>query len=394
MAARLSSVVTAKHVDSLSNFMNVKLFSKKDYEVKYLDKTRIEHKKMRQRANYYERKFWILPYSFEQVCLAAMMFLVIHLYQIGQINLGDIAFTFMSFATMMTLIRRMTWDMSEITEDITTAVQAYKDIAKPIAICDAPGARPIKLRDCGIDFCNMSFKYEDERQIFKNLNLSIKPGEKVGLVGLSGSGKSSLLYLLMRIYDIHGGAIKIDGQDIREITQESLHDSISFVPQDNTLFNRTIAENISYGKPYAGSLKIMQAAKKSSAHEFIKRTEKGYKTTVGDRGLILSGGQRQRISIARAICKDAPIIIMDEATSALDSKTEVAVQKSLTKMFKGRTAIVIAHRLSTLRQMDRIIVLSKGKIVEQGPHRALIKNKDGIYAKLWKMQVGGFIKES
>ena len=391
-AAKLSAQLTATHVDSLSNFMNIKLFSRRDNETQHLNKARYEHVAARQIANYYTRKFWILPYSFEQICMVGLAFLLVRLYSAGHLNLGDIAFSFMSFGTMMKLVRSMTWKLPDITEDVTTAVQAYKDIAKPIDIQDLPGAKCLHPDKCRIDFNNVSFKYKDNEWIFRDLNLCIKPGEKVGIVGLSGSGKSTLLYLLMRLYDIDSGKILIDGQDVRAVTQDSLRGSISFVPQDSILFNRTLAENISYGNSAARKEDIINAAKQASAHDFIVKMENGYDTPVGDRGVMLSGGQRQRIAIARTICKDAPIVVMDEATSALDSKTEKLVQKAMTKILRGHTALVVAHRLSTLRQMDRIIVLDKGKIAEQGRHTQLIKNKGGIYAKLWSMQVDGFIK--
>ena len=391
-AAKLGSMVTSNYVDSISNFMNIKLFSRRDSENRYLNKVRGHWVKARQIATYYERKFWILPYSFEQICAVGMVFLLIRLYGSGHINLGDIAFTFMSFAMMMNLIRKITWKIPEIADDVTTVTQAYNDIAKPVSVCDCDGAKLLRTDKCQIDFSNVSFKYKDNDWIFKNLNLCIKPGEKVGLVGLSGSGKSTLLYLIMRLYDINKGSIKIDGKDVRDVTQDSLRACVSFVPQDCVLFNRTLAENISYGKSDARMSDIISAAKQASAHEFIMNTEQGYNTPVGDRGITLSGGQRQRVAIARTICKDAPIVVMDEATSALDSKTEQLVQNSMKKILRGRTALVVAHRLSTLRQMDRIIVLDHGKIAEQGSHNELIKNKDGIYAKLWSMQVDGFIK--
>jgi ATP-binding cassette subfamily B protein len=391
-ASKLSSLVTAKYVDSMSNFMNIKLFSRKHDERIYLNKARVEHASARQKANFYERKFWILPFSFEQICTIGIMILSLNLYQAGQMNIGDIAFTIISFSAMMKLIRSMTWKLPVITEDLSTAVQAYRDIAKPVSITDACSAGRLEPQQCRINFEDVSFKYTDDQWIFKNLNLCIMPGEKVGIVGLSGSGKSTLLYLLMRLYDVNSGAIKIDGNDLRDVTLESLRSSISFVPQDCTLFNRTLAENISYGATNAKRKDIVTAAKKAEAHDFIMRTEHGYETSVGDCGIALSGGQRQRVAIAHAICKDAPIIVMDEATSALDSKTEHAVQSALVKMLKNRTAIVVAHRLSTLRKMDRIIVLDKGNIVEQGNHTTLLKNKDGIYRKLWSMQTDGFVK--
>ncbi|MCL2629752.1 MAG: ABC transporter ATP-binding protein/permease [Alphaproteobacteria bacterium] len=392
-ASRLSSELGAKHVDSLSNFMKLKLFARRNNEQIYLNKARMMRAKAQQERNYVQRVFWILPYTIEQICYVGTIVLALWLFQSGSIHVGDIAFSIISFATMMKLVRSMTWKLPEITDDLSSVTQAYKDIAKPISVTEAPRAKNLKPKKCQINFDNISFRYGENPWIFKDMNLCIKAGEKVGLVGLSGSGKSTLLYLLMRLYDVNKGAIKIDGKDLRMVTMDSLRGVVSFVPQDCTLFNRTLAENISYGACGAKKNDIVGAAKKAEAHDFIMRTEKGYDSCPGDRGVQLSGGQRQRVGIAHAICKNAPIIVMDEATSALDSETEMAVQEALGRMLKDRTAIVVAHRLSTLRQMDRIIVLDKGKIVEEGTHAQLLKIKNGIYARLWSMQSSGFIHQ-
>ena len=228
--------------------------------------------------------------------------------------------------------------------------------------------------------------------MLKNLSFRVESGERVGIVGLSGAGKTTLVNLMMRLYEPTDGAIYIDGQDIKSITQKSLRDNISFIPQETTMFNRTIRENIKYGRTSATNKEILRAAHEASAEDFILSAPQKYETYIGDRGIKLSGGQRQRIAIARAFLKDAPILILDEATSALDSETENTIQKSFAKLSNGRTTVVIAHRLSTLRNMDRLIVLDHGKIVESGTHKALLR-KNGIYAKLWKMQSGGFINE-
>ena len=228
--------------------------------------------------------------------------------------------------------------------------------------------------------------------VLKDVTFTVNPGERVGIVGLSGAGKTTLVNLIMRFYDCVSGAIYIDGTDIKKVTQKSLHQNIAFIPQDTTMFNRTIRENIAYGRIGASDEDIFKAAHNAAADDFILTAPKKYDTIVGDRGIKLSGGQRQRISIARAFLKDAPILVLDEATSALDSETEDAIQKSFATLSKNRTTIVIAHRLSTLRNMDKLIVLDKGRIVETGTHKQLL-SKNGIYAKLWKMQSGGFISE-
>jgi len=389
-ASRLGAQVTSKYVDSISNFMNIKLFARRDDERIYLNKIRLSHAIARQRANRAARMFWLFPYAYEKFCMIALIFMLVQLYGAGAMNLGDMAFSLMAFVTMMGMIRSITWTLPDIIDSATAAHQAYRAIAKPINICDPRGAAPLKAGKCGVSFEDISFGYGKER-LFSGLTLDVKPGEKVGIVGLSGSGKSTMLYLLMRLYDVNGGAIKIGGRDIRECSLDSLRAAVSFVPQDCTLFNRTLSENISYGAKSANPSRIVGAAKKAKAHDFIMRMDNRYETVVGDRGVKLSGGQRQRIGIAHAICKDAPIIVMDEATSALDSQTEAAIQNSLKLILRDKTALVVAHRLSTLRQMDRIIVLNRGKIMESGTHAQLLRNKDGIYYKLWMIQSDGFI---
>ena len=244
-----------------------------------------------------------------------------------------------------------------------------------------------------VEFNKVTFVHDgSEKPLFKNLVIDIQPGEKVGMVGHSGSGKTSLTKLLLRYADVSSGAVLIDGQDIRAVTQDDLHEAIAYVPQEPLLFHRSIKENIAYGKPNATGKEIIDAAKKANAHEFIKTLPNGYETLVGERGVKLSGGQRQRVAIARALIKDAPILVLDEATSALDSESEKLIQSALWQLMEGRTAIVIAHRLSTVQKLDRIIVLDNGKIVEQGSHQELLAKK-GTYAKLWAHQSGGFIEE-
>jgi len=228
--------------------------------------------------------------------------------------------------------------------------------------------------------------------LFSDFSLSINKNTKIGLVGVSGSGKSTLMKLLLRFYDVDSGRILISGHDIKRVTQQSLHENIAYVPQEPLLFHRTVLENIAYSKPQATLEQVRTAAKQANALEFIEKLPKGFETLVGERGVKLSGGQRQRIAIARAILKDAPILILDEATSALDSESEKLIQDALEKLMKGRTSIVIAHRLSTIATLDRVVVLDNGKIIEDGSHQVLLKEK-GTYAKLWAHQSGGFIEE-
>ena len=260
-------------------------------------------------------------------------------------------------------------------------------------VVDIPGAKELKVKKGEIDFNKIRFKHADAKTpIFDNFSLRIKPGERVGLVGVSGSGKTTLTKLLLRFADVSEGEILIDGQNVSKVQQVSLRENIAYVPQETTLFHRSIAENIAYGKPDATQKEIERAAKLANAHEFIQELPNGYDTLVGERGIKLSGGQRQRVAIARAILKDAPILVLDEATSALDSESEALIQDALEKLMKGRTSIVVAHRLSTIASMDKIVVLEDGKIVEQGSHRALVK-RGGAYSQLWSRQSGAFLEE-
>ena len=263
------------------------------------------------------------------------------------------------------------------------------------SVVDAPNAKALKLKKGAIAFEGMTFRHSDAPEgdfLFNGFDLSIKGGERVGFVGPSGSGKTTLTRLLLRFTDLHAGAITFDGQNIAEVTQQSLRAAVAYVPQEPMLFHRSIRENIAYGKPDASERDIIKAAKRAHAWEFIKKMPDGLETMVGERGVKLSGGQRQRIAIARAIIKDAPILVLDEATSALDSESEALIQDALTKLMKGRTSIVIAHRLSTIAKLDRIVVLAQGAVAEQGTHDALVAAR-GHYAKLWNHQSGGFIEE-
>lgn len=268
-------------------------------------------------------------------------------------------------------------------------------ISETPEILDKPNAAKLQVRDGAVAINNVDFRYAENvngQSIFTGLNLMIKPGERLGLVGPSGGGKSTLTRLLLRFEDINNGEILIDGQNVADVSQTSLRRSIAYVPQEPLLFHRSIHENIAYGRADASLSEVKQAARLAHADEFIGKLKDGYDTIVGERGVKLSGGQRQRIAIARAILKDAPILILDEATSALDSESEVLIQKALWELMKGRTAIVIAHRLSTIQRMDRIIVLDDGKIVEEGTHKQLLEQK-GLYSKLWSHQSGGFLEE-
>lgn len=416
-ASEASSYLSGKVIDSLSNFSIVKLFAGIKYERKHLDQPRQKNIKDRIYAGMMQRWFWAVPMVVNDILFGVMLALCIYLFSLGDMKISEIVFTMSVHNVVMGSIGNLVRQIPNITDVVGSAQQSYKELIKPIKVVDIPNAQDLKVSKGEIEIRGVTFFYNDEqsnkndkgeeandkksktlvrrkkRKVLDGLSLKIKPGEKVGLVGSSGAGKTTLVHLLTRFYDPSTGGIYIDGQNICKVTQNSLRKNIAFIPQEPTMFNRTLRDNIGYSKLYATDKEIEQAAKHAEADKFIQDAPKKYDSMVGDRGIKLSGGQRQRIAIARAFLKDAPILILDEATSALDSETENAIQKSFAELSNGRTTIAIAHRLSTLRNMDRIVVLDKGKIVESGTHNTLVRKKNGRYAKLWKMQSGGFIQE-
>lgn len=386
-----NSDVSGKSVDSISNFSVVKLFAGTARERAYLEPSRQRAIKSHKHKFYVQRWFWGFPMILWDVCYGITLLLCAWLYTQGKITVAEIVFTNSVFFTVMGTIGQIVNQIPNITDTLGAASRAYEELSVPMDVVDMPNAAQLHVTCGDIEFRNVSFKYK-RKWVLRNFNLHIKCGERVGLVGASGAGKTTLVNLLMRFYDPNAGEILIDGQNIKNVTQNSLRNSIAFIPQEPTMFNRTLRENIEYGKPGATMSEIRRASKRAAAHDFIMDTDKKYDSMVGDRGIKLSGGQRQRVAIARAFLKDAPILVLDEATSALDSQTEVAIQKSFDELASGRTTLAIAHRLSTLRNMNKIVVMKNGRIIEYGHHDELLRRR-GEYARLWKMQSGGFLQE-
>ncbi|MCK8640956.1 MULTISPECIES: ABC transporter ATP-binding protein [Acinetobacter] len=390
------AVMTGRVTDAYTNIQTVKLFAHAGRESQYAKASMQEfmvtvYKQMRLGAQY---EISILLLSL--VLYGGVLGTAIWLWMEGQAQLGIIAATTAMVLKLNSIAEFLMWQTSQLFENVGTIQDGMGTLGKSISIQDKPDAKELELKQGEIKFDNVCFAYND-KNVIDGLNLTIRPGEKIGVVGRSGAGKSTLIQLLLNFYRIDQGRILIDGQNIEDVTQDSLRKNIAMVTQDTSLLHRSVAENIKYGRPNATDEEMFEAVRKAEAEEFIPqlsdmRGKRGYEAYVGERGVKLSGGQRQRIAIARVFLKDAPILILDEATSALDSEVEAAIQSSLDELMKGKTVIAIAHRLSTIAQMDRLIVLDQGKIVEQGTHDELVA-LNGIYAHLWQRQTGGFLIE-
>lgn len=389
------SLMTGRVTDAYSNIATVKLFSHGSREAAYAKRSMEEfmvtvHAQMR------------LASSLDTLTYASNIFLTLTtavlgviLWQQGQVGVGAIATATAMALRVNGLSRWIMWESARLFENIGTVNDGMATLTKPHTIVDKPNCPELQVKQGEIKFNDVTFAYDPTKPLLNHFNLTIKPGEKVGLIGRSGAGKSTIVNLLLRFYEAQQGTITIDGQNVLDVQQESLRSQIGLVTQDTSLLHRSVRDNIIYGRPNATDEEMKWAAERAEAADFIPfltdaQGRKGYDAHVGERGVKLSGGQRQRIAIARVMLKDAPILLLDEATSALDSEVEVAIQESLDKMMENKTVIAIAHRLSTIAAMDRLIVLDKGQIVEQGTHAELLE-QNGLYAKLWKHQSGGFL---
>jgi ATP-binding cassette subfamily B multidrug efflux pump len=395
------SIVTGRVVDSYTNVSTVKLFAHTDREDGYAK----EGMKWMLDAVYASLRLSTLMTGALSALSGLLIFMMaataIWLWHQGSITTGAIAFSVGLTLRLKAMSQWIIWEIAGLFEDIGVIQDGIETIARDRTIVDAPEAKPLTVKHGEIVLDHVTFNYGKEATaqrpaIVENFSLRIKPGEKVGLVGRSGAGKSTITNLLLRFYDVESGRILIDGQDIAHVTQESLRANIGMVTQDTSLLHRSVLDNIRYGKPDAPMAEIEAAAAKAHASDFIRnlvdpKGRTGYEAHVGERGVKLSGGQRQRIAIARVLLKNAPILILDEATSALDSEVESAIQENLYALMEGKTVIAVAHRLSTIAAMDRLIIMDRGRIVEEGTHASLVRKKDGIYAQLWARQSGGFL---
>lgn len=383
---------TGQLADAITNEMSVKSYAREKNEEARFKKTTARTKE----ATFGAAKvsFWrnLSMNVVNLVTFVGLLILIVASHDLFGISIASMVFLYSLSNSLLSNV----WTINHILRAVN---RAFGDAKQMVEILDMPliiddkTDKPLKVKDAEIDISHIVFQHKEQKTpLFDNFDLKIPAGKSIGLVGVSGSGKTTLTKLLLRFDDVTKGAIYIDGQDIRDVTQESLREAIAYVPQESSLFHRSIFENIAYGKPGATKEEVLRAAKLANADEFIRNLPDGYDTLVGERGVKLSGGQRQRVAIARAILKDAPILVLDEATSALDSESEALIQGALVNLMRGRTSIVVAHRLSTIAGLDEIVVLSDGKIVEQGSHHNLLK-AGGEYAKLWSRQSGAFLEE-
>ena len=391
------AAMTGRIVDSYTNIATVKLFAHGGREASYARESmdgflKTVHPQMR-----LVTQFEVANYVNNSLVVFAIAVLSIWLWLGAAITIGAIATGIALTLRINGMSQWIMWEVSGLFENIGTVYDGMSTLTKPTAVADAAGAAPLICPKGAVTFERVKFHYGKDGGIIDDFSLKVEPGEKIGLVGRSGAGKSTLVNLLLRFYDVEGGRILIDGENVAGVTQESLRARIGVVTQDTSLLHRSIRDNIAYGRPEATEAEIIEAARRANALEFIERLEdqkgrKGFDAHVGERGVKLSGGQRQRIAIARIFLKDAPILVLDEATSALDSEIEAAIQENLFQLMRGKTVIAIAHRLSTISQLDRLVVLDQGAIIETGAHQDLVRS-GGLYAELWARQSGGFLTQ-
>jgi len=390
------SMLTGRIVDSYTNILTVKLFARAREEDAYVRDAIDQHTGLFYRSLRLNTLFGFCLSTLNALLVTGTGAMALLLWTRGKVEVGTVAMALPLAWQIVNIAGWVAWQITSIFENVGVIQEGMMTIARPITLTDPPGAASLKVTRGEICFEDLHFGYGRESGVIAGLNLTVRPGEKIGLLGRSGAGKSTLVNLMLRFFDLEGGRILIDGQDIASVTQESLRAQISMVTQDTSLLHRSIRDNIRYGRPLASEAEVVAAAKLAHADEFIRELEdwkkrRGYDAQVGERGVKLSGGQRQRVAIARVILKDAPILVLDEATSALDSEVEAAIQSSLGALMAGKTVIAIAHRLSTIARMDRLIVLERGRIVEQGTHQQLMR-LGGHYAALWRRQSGGFLE--
>jgi ATP-binding cassette subfamily B multidrug efflux pump len=394
-SAEAASMLSGRMVDAYSNIQTLKLFGRDDANDRYI---RNGFDIFQDTIIRFTRLLTGVRASMaflSGLMIAGMAVLCIHLWLQGGISSGAVAFTMALVLRLNFLLGRLMTQLNSIMRNIGTIQNSAELISQPIGLVDRPDAGALTVSNPEIRFENIRFHYGRESGVIDDLTLTIRPGEKVGIVGRSGAGKSTLVNLLLRFYDLEGGRILVGGQDIATVTQESLRAHVGMVSQDTALLHRSIRDNILFGNPAASEEEMIEAARKAEAQDFIRTLEDqrgrtGYDAHVGERGVKLSGGQRQRIAIARVMLKDAPILVLDEATSALDSEVEAAIQSNLERLMRGKTVLAIAHRLSTIAALDRLIIMDHGQIVEEGSHADLVA-RGGLYADLWSRQSGGFL---
>jgi ATP-binding cassette subfamily B multidrug efflux pump len=396
-ASEARSMLTGRIVDSYTNILTVKLFAHAEREDIYARAALTEQMEKWQASLRVITAMELVLYTINGLLIVSACGLAVWLWSKELVTIGAIAVVSGLVIRIVAMSGWVLWVIAGIFENIGIVQEGMETIALANDITDPPGAKPLVVSKGEIQYQAIRFHYGKAHGVIDNLSLTVRSGEKVGLVGRSGAGKSTLVNLLLRFYDLEAGCILIDGQDISRVTQDSLRSSVGMVTQDTSLLHRSVLDNILYGRPDAGEAGAIAAAKKAQAHEFIvtlqdSKGRKGYSAHVGERGVKLSGGQRQRIAIARVLLKNAPILILDEATSALDSEVEAAIQEQLYNLMAGKTVIAIAHRLSTIAAMDRLVVMEEGTIVEQGDHAQLLRH-GGLYADLWQRQSGGFLAQ-